>query len=56
MPDGDYVILGFEQRHISLAWREADGQPSKKHRYRVEDLLIRELMAHSSNRESMSQS
>lgn len=56
MPDGDYVILGFEQRHISLAWREADGQPSKKHRYRVEDLLIRELMTHSSNRESMSQS
>jgi hypothetical protein len=44
MPDGDYVILSFEHRHINVAWREADGQPSKKHRYRVEDLLIRELM------------
>ena len=56
MPDGDYVILSFEQHHINLAWRAADGQPSKKHRYRVEDLLIRELMTHSSNRESMPQS
>lgn len=47
MPRGDYVILGFEQSHINLAWIEADGRPSKKHRYRVEDLLIREFITHS---------
>ncbi len=44
MPDGEYIILSFEQGHVNLAWRDADGQPSKKHRYRVEDCLIRELV------------
>lgn len=56
MPDGDYVILSFEQGHVNLAWRETDGRPSKKHRYRVEDLQILGLTAHSGNREGMSQS
>jgi hypothetical protein len=55
LPDGDYVIMSFEQGHINLAWRETDGQPSKKHRYRVEDLLIRGLMVRSSDREGKSQ-
>lgn len=45
MPDGDYVVLSFEQGHINLAWREPDGAPSRKHRYRVEDYLIRELLS-----------
>lgn len=45
MPDGDYLVLSFEQDHVNLAWRETDGQPSRKHLYRVEDHLIRELFA-----------
>jgi hypothetical protein len=44
IPDGDYVVLSFEQDHINLAWKEPDGSPSRKHRYRVEDYLIRELL------------
>ncbi len=40
MPDGDYVILDFEQGHTFLAWREAGGHPSRKHRYRVDDTLL----------------
>ena len=44
IPDGDYVVLSFEQDYINLAWREPDGSPSRKHRYRVEDHLIRELL------------
>ncbi|MEJ2719458.1 MAG: hypothetical protein P8182_20395 [Deltaproteobacteria bacterium] len=56
MPDGDYVILSFEQHHINLAWRTAEGQPSKKHQYRVEDFLIPELVTRTSNRESLPQS
>ncbi len=40
MPDGDYVVLEFEQGHTHLAWREAGGHPSKKHRYRVDDTLL----------------
>jgi hypothetical protein len=56
LPAGDYVVLSFEQGHVNLAWREIDGEPSKKHRYRVADLILRGLIAHSSNREGMSQS
>jgi hypothetical protein len=44
IPDGDYVVLSFERGHVNLAWREPDGTPSKKHRYRVEDYLIPELV------------
>jgi hypothetical protein len=43
MPDGDYVVLKFEQGHIHLAWREAGGQPSKKHRYRVDSALLSDV-------------
>lgn len=35
LPDGDYVILGFEEDHVKLAWSDAGGHPSRKHRYRV---------------------
>ena len=40
MPDGDYVVLDFEQGHTHLAWRDGGGLPSKKHRYRVADALL----------------
>jgi len=36
LPDGDYVIVGFEDDYINLAWSEAGGGASRKHRYRVE--------------------
>lgn len=52
MPDGDYVVLSFEEGHVNLAWQEADGRPSKKHRYRVEDLLMPPLPTHSNTGES----
>ena len=55
-PRSSEGATGFGQGHVNLAWREADGSPSKKHRYRVEDLLIRELMARSNNREDLPQS
>ncbi len=35
LPDGDYVILGFEGDHLKLAWSDASGLPSRKHRYRI---------------------
>ncbi len=43
MPDGDYVVLDFEQGHTYLAWSEAGGYPSRKHRYRVDDTLLSNL-------------
>jgi hypothetical protein len=36
LPNGDYVILGFEDNHVKLAWSDASGCPSRKHRYRIE--------------------
>jgi len=36
LPDGDYVILAFEDNHVKLAWSDASGCPSRKHRYRIE--------------------
>lgn len=36
LPDGRYVIVGFEGDYVSLAWSEADGRVSRKHRYRIE--------------------
>jgi hypothetical protein len=35
LPDGDYVILGFEDNHVELAWSDPGGYPSRKHRYRI---------------------
>jgi hypothetical protein len=36
LPDGDYVILGFEEDYVKLAWSDSTGYPSRKHRYRIE--------------------
>ncbi len=35
LPDGDYVIVALEDNNIKLAWSDAGGCPSRKHRYRV---------------------
>ncbi len=35
LPDGNYVILGFEEEFIKLAWSDMGGYPSRKHRYRI---------------------
>jgi hypothetical protein len=35
LPDGDYVVVGFEEGYIRLAWSDANGYPSRKHRYRI---------------------
>ena len=35
LPDGDYVVVGFEESYIKLAWSDPAGQPSRKHRYRI---------------------
>ena len=35
LPDGDYVIVALEGNHVKLAWSDAGGCPSRKHRYRV---------------------
>jgi len=34
LPDGDYVVLGFEEAYVKLAWNDVAG-PSRKHRYRI---------------------
>ncbi len=36
LPDGDYEILALEDNHVKLAWSDASGCPSRKHRYRIE--------------------
>lgn len=36
LPNGDYVIVGFEEKYVKLAWSDAGGYPSRKHRYRIE--------------------
>jgi hypothetical protein len=36
LPNGNYVIVGFEEKYVKLAWSESDGFPSRKHRYRIE--------------------
>jgi hypothetical protein len=51
IPDGDYVVLDFEQGHTHLAWREVGGYPSKKHRYRVDDTLLCNLRENGSRNE-----
>ena len=47
MPDGNYIVLSFEQGFVNLAWQEIDGDPSKKHLYKVEDTLVRETLPQS---------
>ncbi|HMK34232.1 MAG TPA: hypothetical protein VK463_04125 [Desulfomonilaceae bacterium] len=40
LPDGDYFIVGFEEGYVKLAWSDATGTPSRKHRYRVEQTVF----------------
>jgi hypothetical protein len=40
LPDGDYVVVALEDNHIKLAWTDASGRPSRKHRYRVEKAVF----------------
>jgi hypothetical protein len=35
LPDGDYEIVALEDNHVKLAWTDAGGFPSRKHRYRI---------------------
>ena len=35
LPDGDYIVLGIEDGFVNLAWSDTQGNPSRKHRYRV---------------------
>lgn len=35
LPDGNYVIVALEDNHVKLAWTDASGFPSRKHRYRL---------------------
>ncbi|MFH0821909.1 MAG: hypothetical protein V2B18_04110 [Pseudomonadota bacterium] len=36
LPDGHYVIVGFEDGYVGLAWSDTEGNVSRKHRYRIE--------------------
>lgn len=40
LPDGDYVILGFEEGYVKLAWSDEAGAPSRKHRYRIREVEV----------------
>lgn len=40
LPDGNYVVLGFEENFVNLAWSDASGYPSRKHRYRIEKTVF----------------
>lgn len=40
LPNGDYVILGFEEGYVKLAWSEGTGAPSRKHRYRIREAEV----------------
>jgi hypothetical protein len=35
LPDGDYEILAVEGDRVKIAWTDASGSPSRKHRYRI---------------------
>jgi hypothetical protein len=35
LPDGDYEILAVEGDRVKLAWTDAMGCASRKHRYRI---------------------
>lgn len=41
LPNGEYVILGFEEGYVKLAWREGAGAPSRKHRYRIREAEVK---------------
>jgi len=41
LPNGDYVILGFEEGYVKLAWSDVTGTPSRKHRYRILEAEVR---------------
>jgi hypothetical protein len=43
LPNGDYVVLGFEDEYIKLAWSDVGGYPSRKHRYRIQKRSIDSL-------------
>jgi hypothetical protein len=40
LPDGDYVVLGFEENYVKLAWSDSDGGASRKHRYRIDRAAV----------------
>ncbi len=40
LPDGQYHVVGFDEPYVKLAWSDADGTPSRKHRYRIRMSLI----------------
>lgn len=40
LPNGNYVILGFEDEYVKLAWSDSDGGASRKHRYRIERTVV----------------
>jgi len=40
LPSGNYVIIGFEEKYVKLAWSDAGGSPSRKHRYRIERIRV----------------
>lgn len=41
LPDGQYVVVGIEDDFVRLAWSDADGHPSRKHRYRIDYETVR---------------
>jgi hypothetical protein len=44
LPDGDYVILGFRNNYVELAWSDPTGCPSRKHRYRISKAAFNNLV------------
>jgi hypothetical protein len=40
LPEGFYVVTGFEEDYINLAWSDRDGHASRKHRYRVKQVFL----------------
>ncbi len=44
LPSGNYVIVGFEEEYVKLAWSESGG-PSRKHRYRIERIRVGSISA-----------
>lgn len=36
LPDGKYIITEIQDRYVNLAWSDAEGHPSRKHRYRID--------------------
>jgi len=40
LPNGEYVIVGFDDAYVKLAWKNATGAASTKHRYRVQKTSV----------------